>query len=775
MAFLTRVRPEGWWVLVAIDPDMPNGEGDKVRARSFAVRESSEAADWIAAQNKTRNVYWTVNPVLKPLAKKPARADIATLEYLHVDVDPDKDKPLEEERARIARLFSEEGWPEGAPRATLLVDSGGGYQAFWQLAQPERIGGEQEAYDEAARYNQQLEAIFRADRCHNVDRIMRVPGTINWPDARKRAAGRVPTMARLLSDTGQVFPIATFRPAPLRQLEGPTFSAPRREIQTSNVARLQSLDELPNTISGKVKVVINMGHDPDNPKKWESRSEPLFWVCCELVRGGVSDDMIYAILTDPEFGISESVLDKGPRAEKYALRQIENAHEEAFDPDLARINRKHAVVADLGGKCRVMSEGYDEVLERPMLSYQTFEDFANRYANQVISVDDKQVPIGRWWVNHPGRREYERVVFSPEREIAGAYNLWRGFACEAIPGDCSLYLDHLRRNICGGDEAIYEYLLSWMAYAVQHPGKAGQTAIVLRGLRGAGKGVFAQGFGSLFGRHFMQITNPIQLVGQFNTHLKECVVMFADEAFYAGDKRHEAVLKALITEEKIVTEAKYHAAEMSRNCLHVIMASNSDWVVPAGSHERRFLVLDAGTSNLQDGVFFGKVNDQLESGGREALLHTLLSRDIAKFNPRAVPKTAALQEQKQHSFTIEEEWLHEVLQAGALRDGDVWPEWSTCADVYRIFGLHAQSWGRGRTSVTRLSRLLERVGVTRKQLSSRVAVVGLDGTTRQVDRPRIFHFPPLEDVRDAWSKLMGGSFDWSSEILTPATREEPFE
>lgn len=760
---------------MAIDPDAPGGAPDKIRARTFAAREPGEAASWIVAQNATHNVYWTVNPVLKPLAKKPSREDIATLAFLHVDVDPDKQKPLADERARIADLFSDH-WPQGAPRATLIVDSGGGYQAFWQLDEPMPIGGTQAAYDDAALYNQQLEAIFQADPCHNVDRIMRLPGTVNWPDARKRAAGRTPALAKLVEDTGQVHPLSAFRPAPPRQLEGPLFEAPRRQVQTSNVERLQSLDELGDGVPGRVKVVINVGHDPDNPKRWASRSEPLFWVCCELVRSGVSDDVIYSVITDPDFAISESVLEKGARAEKYALRQIANAHEEAVDPDLARVNRQHAVVADLGGKCRIMSEGYDELLGRPLISYQTFEDFANRYANQTIAVDDKAVPLGRWWIGHPGRRSYERVVFSPEQEIAGAYNLWRGFACEAIPGDCSLYLDHLRRNICGGEAVIYEYLLSWMACAVQHPAEAGQTAIVMRGLPGVGKGVFAQGFGSLFGRHFMQVTNPIQLVGQFNTHLKECVVMFADEAFYAGDKRHEAVLKALITEEKIVTEAKYHAAEMSRNCLHVIMASNSDWVVPAGGQSRRFLVLDAGPANLQDTAFFGRVSAQMESGGREALLHTLLSRDLTGYDPRAVPKTAALQEQKQHSFSVEEEWLHEALRAGTFRDGEQWPEWLVCSEVYHSFGLHAQSWGRGgRGSVTRLNRLLERLGVRRKQLSTRAAVVSHDGSVRQVDRPRVFHFPPLDDVREAWSLLMGGTFAWGDEILTPTTREEPFE
>jgi hypothetical protein len=38
------------------------------------------------------------------------------------------------------------------------------------------------------------------DKCHNIDRIMRLPGTINVPNAKKRKMGRVPTLAYLVED-----------------------------------------------------------------------------------------------------------------------------------------------------------------------------------------------------------------------------------------------------------------------------------------------------------------------------------------------------------------------------------------------------------------------------------------------------------------------------------------------------------------------------------------------------------------------------------------------
>lgn len=773
LAFLRRVRTSGFHVLVCIEPDSGG-----IETRAFAERETDQATSWAAEWNsRGRNVYWTVNGVSRPLASKPSRADIETMDWLHVDVDAERGRPLEDELLRIATLTSEGGLPRGVPPPTLVVASGGGRQAFWRLEQPVEIGGRPEAYEDAKRWNQQLEVLFGGDHCHNVDRIMRLPGTVNWPNAKKAAAGRTPVLAEVVEWRDVAYPLSAFTPAPAVQQPGEVIAAPVARVETGNVRRLASLDELPETVSGRVKVVIAQGKDPDNPGRWPSRSEPLFWVCCELVRAGVSDEVIYSVITDPDFLISESVLEKRARAERYALQQIAHAHEAAQSPELAELNRRHAVIGDIGGKCRILNEVADDGSGRAAISYQSFDDFCNRYANRQVVAGEKVIPLGRFWITHPLRRTYDRVVFAPGQEPAGAYNLWRGFACEAIPGDCSLYLEHLRRNICRGDDALAEYVLSWMASAVQDPGRPAQTAIVLRGLQGAGKGKLVSWFGRLFGRHFMHVTNPTQLVGQFNVHLKDCVVLFADEAFFAGDKRHEGILKALVTESHIAIEGKYLATEMSRNCLHIMMASNNDWVVPAGRHERRFLLLDVGEGNLQDRTFFAALDQQMRAGGREALLHLLLSRDLSGFDAGKVPRTRALQEQKEHSLSLEEEWWYGKLRSGEIREGAGWPEWIACSELMWDFTQHAQRWGRGqRTSTVRLGRLLDKAGVKRRQLGRKATVLCGDGTPRQVDRPRIFSLPPIEDARSSWARMMGGDFDWERPALLEAgATEAPYE
>ena len=73
--------------------------------------------------------------------------------------------------------------------------------------------------------------------------------------------------------------------------------------------------------------------------------------------------------------------------------------------------------------------------------------------------------------------------------------------------------------------------------------------MVLRGGRGTGKGVVARAIGRLFGQHFVHVSHARHLTGNFNAHLAECVLLFVDEAFWAGDKQGEAQLKRMITED----------------------------------------------------------------------------------------------------------------------------------------------------------------------------------------------------------------------------------
>lgn len=774
--FLQWWRPGGPWVLVSIVPDTRD-------LKAVTLRDPEKVLSWLEHHGQDRNIYFTVNALRRDIDKKPAREDVASMDYLHVDVDPRVGEDLDRERERIRKMLLNP--PANIPPPTVVVFSGGGYQGFWRLAEPFDIDGQETKYEEAKRYNQALELAFGADACHNVDRIMRLPGTINRPDARKRRKGRNEELARVeYWNDERVYPLTHFTPVAAVQTDRTGFGSSRRVVISGNIKRVTDLSELPERVGGLCRVVIAQGGDPDDPTRFPSRSEALFYVCCELVRAEVDADTIFAIITDPEWGISASVLDKGSSAEAYAKRQIERAQENAEDPWLRKLNDRYAVVA-IGGKMRVVYEDWDELLERHRLIKMSFEDFRHRYmhlrtqAGVDAQGNPRYVPLGKWWLEHERRRQYDKIVFAPRRETdPSAYNMWRGFAVEPHPGDGhESLLRHVEENICSGDKLVYDYVIGWLARAVQEPWSPGETSIVLRGSEGVGKGFLAKSVGRLFGRHFVHVSTAQHLTGHFNAHLRDCILLFADEAFYAGDKRHASVLKALVTEPTVMVEPKGVDTESVPNTLHIIMASNEDWVVPVSAKDRRFCVIDVNENRIQDFSYFSRISKDLRNGGYSNLLYYLMNYPLSGFGVRNIPKTSALQDQKVLSFTPEEEWWYSKLQAGKLlSEHDCWIDEVPVEQITADFVQYTRAFNISkRGSSTRLGQFLRKVcpgTLERFQGSDSVTVKLANGDTVTLNRPYYYRFPALGALREHWDKRFGGPYRWHKEPETAP--EVPF-
>jgi hypothetical protein len=765
--FLQQYAPEGPWVLTGIQPDKKG-----ITTATFWPDKLEELTKWLTKYIGERNLYFHVNPPTRDLDKKAQREDIKAVTYLHVDVDPRPGEELEAEQARALAILTEK-LPSGVPKPTCVIFSGGGYQAFWKLREPLIIEGDLEKAEEAKRFNQQLEVVFGGDNCHNIDRIMRLPGTINLPDERKRKKGRVPIETSVVYyDEEAVYDTGEFQQAPLIQTGG-GFGETEADVDvTHNIEFITDLDQLNEwDVPDRVKIIIAQGRDPDKRKpKDDSRSAWVIDVCCQLSRAGVPDQMIFAMLMDPGWGISESILENKQNAEKYAIRQIQRAKEFVEDPVLMDFNDKFAVVENIGGKVRVIEEVTDDLLKRPTLTFQTFQDFKNRNCNRAVVVGNdasgnpKTQLAGDWWLKHPKRRTYHTIVFAPGQEAKKSYNLWKGFACEGRPGDCSLFLKHVEENVCANNPEHYAYLLGWMARLVQHPDRQGEVAVVLRGGRGTGKSFFAVELGKLFGRHFLQVSNSSHLVGNFNSHLRDLILLFADEAFYANDKKHESILKTIVTEDQLTIEAKGVDVVSAPNYIHLIMASNESHVIPAGSDERRFFVLEVSEEHKQDAAYFAAIAKQQENGGREALLHYLRTYDITNFEFRNAPDTGALREQKLLSLNHDAEWWFNKLWEGRLlTDGEGWPVEVIKDELHNDY---TKEMDRNkitrRGTQTSLGRFLKREIPSISVVQRRITVEEPrgDGWTQEVTkRAYMYKIPTLQTCRKLWERTHGVQ-DW---------------
>ncbi|AAT69509.1 gp33 [Alphaproteobacteria phage PhiJL001] len=733
---------------------VPNG---RITTTTFRPQHERMLSDWLESRAGHENIYFQVNDTgEKSITKKPTKADIVAADWVHVDVDPSADPSLfDAERKRILKKLKGH-----SPAPTLIIDSGNGYQAFWKLAEPVRVTSpSEEAWADFERYNRQLETDLGGDHCFNVDRIMRLPGTINVPNKKKRTQGRTERLAKLVHKADQSVELSLFPQAPLLD-GGDQGDVGRARVQLSgNLPRLSEIDDLDQhgEVPQYVKMLCVQGLDPDNPDRYPSRSECFWFVLCELVRCEIPDDVIASIMMDPDFLISGHVLDQR-NSNGYMVRQLQRAHECAINPALPSLNDNHFVTM-VGGKIKVGYEAEDG--EISFMDPGSFEKF---YSNQRVEIGQTKegMPItqklGKWWMEHKDRRSYkDGIVFSPSGEAPPqAYNLWKGFACQAVAGSAhERWLEHVFENVCNGNDEHYKYTIGWAARLVQNPATQSETALVMRGKEGTGKNTFVGTLGSFFPRHYFESSSSGQFLGNFNAHLRDKVLVHANEAFFAGDKKHEATLKMIVTEEMMPIEAKGVDITRCPNYLHVVMSSNSDWVVPAGPDSRRFMVLDVSDKRLQDSSYFAKIKNELNNGGRENLLRFLMDYDLSDYNVRRVPITEALLDQRMRTMPKLGQWWMARLDRGyVINPEDGWSRELEVEHVWHSYVKDMQDQSEHyRATRIELGKFLSRAcpGIQRKRVQT-----GGGGK-----RP-VYHLPTLEECRDQFDDVMGGPFEWSA-------------
>jgi hypothetical protein len=263
-------------------------------------------------------------------------------------------------------------------------------------------------------------------------------------------------------------------------------------------------------------------------------------------------------------------------------------------------------------------------------------------------------------------------------------------------------------------------MIKWAAWAIQNPDVPAGVALVLKGDERTGKGTLGRALVKLFGIHGVHILSQQHFTGRFNAPLHQCCLLFADEAFYAGDKRAEGVLKGLLTEPVIPIERKGLDVVRTRNRLHVIMASNHEWVVPASKDAWRFAVFEVSNHRAHDKLYFDALYGQLENGGYGAMLHDLVAMELGDWRPSDdIPQTEALEQQKQLSDEGAHwrEMLEEAIEA--VLDSEN-PRWEggikiTSADARRLIANDgAMRWSQWMLQI--FGRVMRELGFERKKL-----------------------------------------------------------
>jgi Family of unknown function (DUF5906) len=411
------------------------------------------------------------------------------------------------------------------------------------------------------------------------------------------------------------------------------------------------------------------------------------------------------------------------------------------------LNRKHAVIGNYAGKAVILSWERWEIRGGVIVPvFQGFEDFRRRYMNRFVGADGYQgKSAGDYWLRHPERLQYEGVAYEPGGAdvLEGRrLNLWRNFAVVAKRGCWDLLRDHIYGVLANGDRDAGNYIINWLAWALQNPGRPAEAVLAFQGEEGAGKSTLSKAMIRIFGPHALSISNPKLLTGDFSGHLHYCSFLSLEEAFWAGDQAAKGQLKSLITDDTITIHPKYGKPFPARNCLHIMMTSNSDWIVPADHGARRYVVFRVSGERVGNHAYFKALNDQMDAGGVAAMMSELLGWNLGEWHPKRIYLTAALMEQKQESLGGLDAWAETLLQEGVL-PGVVlgYPNRSLSEDLLET----AKAFDRY-TNKTLIAKKLQALGMIERDFNI------------QVRRGWIFR--PLLECRKSWETRNGGSWPW---------------
>jgi len=334
--------------------------------------------------------------------------------------------------------------------------------------------------------------------------------------------------------------------------------------------------------------------------------------------------------------------------------------------------------------------------------------------HQLVSLSDMRDActhreLHRAWHEHPDRTivRIKEVGFDPtERDPDIRCNLWSGWPTAPKSGSCERLLE-LLRYMCSGDKhasGLYEFVLKWLAYPLQHHGAKMKTTIVLHGPQGAGKNLFFEAYMSLYG-HYGTVIGQDAIEDKFNDWASKKLFLIADEVVARSDLYHvKNRLKSFITGDVIRINTKNVGAYAERNHVNLVFLSNEMMPVVLEEDDRRHCVIY--TPEKLDREVYKAVIAELENGGAQALHHYLLHLPMGDFdNATLPPQSDAKKELINQSMDSTSRFWY-ALEAGELIPGKLGPALST--DVYQLYHAYCRRYGIKAAPLPRLVNVLKR-------------------------------------------------------------------
>jgi hypothetical protein len=663
----------------AITPDAFDTE-HAVSGRFFGA-DWEGATAWVRTENaKGRNTYFTVNLVTPGLNKKPNKSNIVGTRVAHVDIDPPKGVATWDKQAAYNDLIA-----RGAP--SVVIDSGNGLQALWWLTESTDIATIEQI-------NRGICDRFNADHCWNIDRLLRLPGTINYPDAKKRGLGRVPVESTLILP----FNGATYAPQSLVSAfpaseainhaeelpDGPRegYTGPADDQELIKLM-LASRGGLATMFGNKASISDLWRGDAEMLNKFYAgdhsaadmallahlafftgadgkRMDRLFRMS-GLYRPDKYERESYRALTIGKAVknctaiynvVREARLPAAPAATLPGVPGLPGVGTVAVaqDGEVLGVPQEMLLIQDQIEKFRGCV--YVSTLHQVLTANGTFlkpEQFKATYGGHVFIMSaDGTGPSKNAFEAFTENRAHqfpkvEATMFEPKLPFGHIenrkVNVYRPDPnVRSEPGDVSPMLRHFEKLF--PNDRDREIIWTYLAAVVQNPGEKFQWAPFIQGAPGNGKSMIAAFMKRAVGVMYTHEPFSDDLANKFNDWLENRLLIVVEELTLEGRYEVENNLKTWLTADEIEMQAKGGKKSMRPNKSNWIILSNFKNSLPIDANQRRYAPFFTAQQTAEDvhrdfpGGYFPDMWEWLRGGGFAYLTHYLQTRELhPDYNP----------------------------------------------------------------------------------------------------------------------------------------------
>jgi len=393
----------------------------------------------------------------------------------------------------------------------------------------------------------------------------------------------------------------------------------------------------------------------------------------------------------------------------------------------------------------------DELLERFSLIQFNESTAFDHKTREVVRLQDMRdlcadKQLVREWQAHPDRRVVSKddIAFDPGGDTSyESCNLFAGMPIKPKAGRCDGILDVLR-FLCSREEnsrEIFNWVIRWLAYPLQHLGAKMQTALALHGGEGTGKNLFFGVIATIYGRYSLQFGQEL-VEDRFNDSFSAKLFGIGNEVVSRAEFYHlPGRIKSLITESAILINPKNKPRRGERNCCNLVFMSNRVDILKLDADDRRFMVIKTPEPASPD--FYAAAAEEIRDGGAAALYHCLLNVELGDFTPQTKP---LLTTAKRDLITLTKDSPERFWDA--WRAGELACAYQPCtsADLYTLYRRWCSAEGeRWPLAKNKFSAIVRRLCVVGSIQQKKIA-----GKNKQVIIPKDAPECPVDALPNHW-------------------------